>query len=174
MFSGPIVRINPYELHIDDPDFYDQVNPGPTKRTDKWEWTAKMFGSPNVTMISTIKHNEHRRRRAIISPFFSAQAVKRMEPTLQALVDKLCDRFRGFQESRQPVNLTHAYTALTTDFISGYSFIKSSDCLSDSLFRPDMHDIWVAPGVASHLIKQFGWIPLVKRMTPVRGIRYRC
>lgn len=33
--KGPIVRINPYELHIYDKDYYDEVYPGSYKPTDK-------------------------------------------------------------------------------------------------------------------------------------------
>ncbi|KAL8949689.1 MAG: hypothetical protein Q9183_007581, partial [Haloplaca sp. 2 TL-2023] len=37
---GPIVRINPFEVHIDDPDFYDEVYVSGSKRkTDQWSWT---------------------------------------------------------------------------------------------------------------------------------------
>ena len=40
--SGAVVRINPYELHINDPEFYDEIYVGPTKgKTDKWFWSVR-------------------------------------------------------------------------------------------------------------------------------------
>jgi hypothetical protein len=42
--KGPIVRINPEELHVDDPAFYDQIYVGTSRKTNKWHWSAKMFG----------------------------------------------------------------------------------------------------------------------------------
>ena len=33
--QGPIIRITPHEIHIDDPDFIDQLFTGPGKRRDK-------------------------------------------------------------------------------------------------------------------------------------------
>ena len=36
---GPIIRINPYEIHILDPDFFDEVYVhGSKAKSDKWYW----------------------------------------------------------------------------------------------------------------------------------------
>lgn len=41
---GPIIRINPYEIHIIDPDFIDELYVGPSKRkTDLWSWTVSLL-----------------------------------------------------------------------------------------------------------------------------------
>ena len=42
--KGPIVRITPHELHINDPDYWDAVYPGSQKPTDKYPPFTEMFG----------------------------------------------------------------------------------------------------------------------------------
>jgi hypothetical protein len=44
LLAGPIVRINPYELHINDPEYYDELYSGSSKKRDKYEWAARLFG----------------------------------------------------------------------------------------------------------------------------------
>lgn len=40
---GPIIRINPYEIHIIDPDYIDELYVGPSKRkSDLWSWTVSL------------------------------------------------------------------------------------------------------------------------------------
>jgi hypothetical protein len=41
---GPIIRINPWELHISDPKFYDTLYSANQKR-DKWGFYTVVFGS---------------------------------------------------------------------------------------------------------------------------------
>ena len=41
---GPIIRINPYEIHIIDPEFIDELYVGSSKRkTDLWSWTVSLL-----------------------------------------------------------------------------------------------------------------------------------
>lgn len=43
-YEGPIVRITPDELHINDPNFSDEIYPGFHKLTEKPRSAAEQFG----------------------------------------------------------------------------------------------------------------------------------
>ena len=49
--KGPFVRINPYEVHCNDPEFFDVLYVSSAKRrTDKWIWAARQSYGPLFTM----------------------------------------------------------------------------------------------------------------------------
>lgn len=57
--SGPIVRINPHELHINDPEYIDTLYSGPSKIRDKYRWMARMIAcKPTPHRISKLRDSD--------------------------------------------------------------------------------------------------------------------
>lgn len=49
MTSGPVIRINPYEVHINDPEFYDELYIGGSKgKSNKWYWSVSLIGDSRL------------------------------------------------------------------------------------------------------------------------------
>lgn len=142
LLTGPVVRINPYELHVNVPEFYDTlyVSTASGRRTEKWEWSAKMFGTTKAA-VGTTSHALHRVRRAALNPFFSRRSVARLEPVIQANVNKLRKRLEGFADKGKPVNLTDALTALSADVIGDFAFGRSYGFLDAEDFNPGWHKL---------------------------------
>jgi len=52
---GSVIRINPYEVHINDPDFYDEVYIGSSRgKTDKWFWSVSCIATGCLKQIAYI------------------------------------------------------------------------------------------------------------------------
>ncbi|KAL3290694.1 cytochrome P450 [Colletotrichum asianum] len=118
---GPIIRIGPNEVHIADPEYYDELY-STKSRHDKIQAWKYRFGLPNC-VNDTIPHHVHRRRRMAIGPFFSRQNVLDFSPFIQECVDRLCGRmFEEFASQQKPLCLDSAYASLTSEIIMYYSF----------------------------------------------------
>jgi cytochrome P450 len=48
--------------------------------------------------------------------------IARLEPDVAALTNKMCDKILMRQGQKEPLDVTVAYSNLTTDVISGYCF----------------------------------------------------
>ena len=54
-FLGPTVRINPYELHINDVKFYDEIYTSGRRRRDKYEWQVSVvIWLPDCSLCDSI------------------------------------------------------------------------------------------------------------------------
>jgi hypothetical protein len=54
--SGPIIRINPHEIHINDPAYIDEVYAGAPKKRDKYKWIARMVASKLIELSPAVSH----------------------------------------------------------------------------------------------------------------------
>lgn len=131
---GPIVRINPHELHIKDPDYYDTIYSGAGQKRDKYDRWTMMAGAPG-SAFSAAPHDLHRVRRAALNSFFAKRSVVRLEPRIADKVDTLCTRLADASRTGSVLELNVVFMALTMDVITEYCYGKSYNYLLEPDFK---------------------------------------
>ncbi|KAK0112469.1 hypothetical protein ONS96_001706 [Cadophora gregata f. sp. sojae] len=131
---GPIVRIRPDVLHMNDPEYIDPIYGAPGKRRDKYKIAVNGFATPNAA-LGTTYHEVHRVRRSVLNPFFSKQNVRRLEPVLQGCLRKVLGRLERQANTKEPIVTNLMYSAVTSDIISDYCFGESYNNLDKEDFN---------------------------------------
>ncbi|CAG8895011.1 unnamed protein product [Penicillium egyptiacum] len=147
---GPIVRINPREIHIKDPYYHEQIYPSGGRKREKDPNFVPLFAAP-LSIISTIDHEHHHFRRGILSGFFSKKSVVSMTPLIQEKLSILMERFEQAYQDSAVVDLTAAFCALTGDIVTHYTYGQSSDSLRDKDFKNNIRGGILELESANHL-----------------------
>lgn len=169
---GPVVRINPYELHLLDPEFYDKLL-SDDRQANKWEWQTKSFGIPQ-SMLATVDHATHRQRRSVLNQFFSAQRARQLQPVVQERVDCLVERLAQSRDTKNIIHLDHAYAALANgksasnpehlttstyrtaiDVVMEYSFARHESRIEAPEFDPSWFKMTYEVAIMSPLWRYF-------------------
>lgn len=158
------MRITPDELHIKDPDFYEEIYAPASKQRDKYgAWTIGA-GAPGST-FATVSHNHHRLRRGAINPFFSKRAVSNAEKLIWEKIEILCQRFADACKAKQVVRLDAAYMALTMDIITHYAYGESYKYLWEDDFKLEWKETVIGGSASGAVIRQFPWaFPIMKSL----------
>jgi hypothetical protein len=128
---GPIVRINPDEIHIKDPDYFDNIYPSSSKKRERYPLHANICLR---SIANTISHDLHRRRRKVLNPFFSKRKIIEQETLIVTNVSKLVHRLEAAIPTQKVIRLDVAYMALAMDIIGAYCFGKSFNHLDEPDF----------------------------------------
>jgi cytochrome P450 len=153
------VRINPYELHIEDTDYYDGLY-SRTLRLDKYEYGAGRFGNSTL-VFTTSGHDIHAHRRAPLSPMFSKQAIVNFQTVIREKLKILCEHIAKYKKSGGVFNVLEACAAFAGDVITEYAFGIGYDHLDLPGFRGSFHDAYMAMSEFSHVAVMFPWIHTV-------------
>ncbi|KAL7800600.1 cytochrome P450 [Trichoderma afarasin] len=129
---GPIVRINPDELHCSDPHFIDEIFAIGTRKRNKPAHQLRSLGG-----FGTADHNLHKLRRAPLAKFFSKLQITRLEPGVHKAVHLLCDKLLGLGDKKEPFDLTSAYSCFTSDVIAKYCFGENLGFLQQDGIEPN-------------------------------------
>ncbi|KAL8913295.1 MAG: hypothetical protein Q9171_001859 [Xanthocarpia ochracea] len=138
---GNVVRINPWELHIRDPTFFDHFYTSSSKiDKDPWYYNfAGIFGSTFATSSASI----HRLRRAAISKAFATSPFTKNQ--IEYCVERLIKRL----QSQQDAPPTHKIIRMSDLF-----WMLSSDIVT-SCMMPDRTNYMVLPGRAPQYAQMF-------------------
>ncbi|KAI0391296.1 cytochrome P450 [Xylariaceae sp. FL0594] len=166
---GPIVRINPDEVHLDDPNMLDTIFPGPGRRTNKPDVVGKRTGTPN-SMVATMDHDMHRRRRNAVNAFFSTASIRRLEPIMKEHMERMLVTIAEYGKAGGPVQLHHLFKACTSDVITMYAFGDSFGFLDKpDLGRPYFEATDMFFGL-THLFGHATWLAVVLQSLPIWAI----
>lgn len=165
---GPIIRINPNELHIDDPEFYNEVNSSATAAhpIDKIRKFKYRFNVPEAT-VHTVYSEHHRMRRAAIAPFFSKQRVRSRNGHLQHIVDRISHRFdTEYKGTGGAVNMSDVWATMTADVITELAFARSANFSAAPDFRSPFSMAMASSVVYAHytthfrpFVEMMNWVP---------------
>ncbi|KAE8336391.1 hypothetical protein BDV24DRAFT_168322 [Aspergillus arachidicola] len=106
---GPVIRINPDDVHIDDPDFFDQVFNQTNGHAVKPLRVAEVFGPYPATI-------------APLNPFFSKKPVNDLVPVMWRPIDILRKRLQQAAQTGDMLNMKYIYATVTLDIINAYCF----------------------------------------------------
>jgi cytochrome P450 len=142
---GPIVRINPDELHCSDPSFTDEIYAGTAgRKRDKWQHQLNTGGAGpvSVTGFSTVNHDLHRIRRAPLSRFFSRQQMLKLEGEVHEFAEATINKMLK-SAGKESFNVKSAFNCFTSDVISQYCFGEPMGFVSQEGWEPNFAT-WVA------------------------------
>lgn len=130
------------------------------------------------SVITTIPHELHRKRRAALSPYFSPSQIRRLEPIIHESLTNLLGRLDSFRTSGQIVPITVAYKAMTSDIITDYAFGKSTNYLARDDFNISFFETIESVFEVAHTMLHIAFlgplvealpIPLVVKLIPEMG-----
>ncbi|KAL5346712.1 hypothetical protein ACLOAV_008419 [Pseudogymnoascus australis] len=164
---GPIIRITPFELHVSDPEFYDEVyaSSASKRKRDKYPLFYKSFGI-DYSMFATVDHDLHKHRRAAINPFFSLQNVRKLQPVIEERITTMMKRIRDFNESGQVLNVSWLNAAFTSDVVMQYAFARCDHRLERPDFDRANRDGAFFGSTAANFMKHAPWLNVVFQSLP--------
>ncbi|OJZ86475.1 hypothetical protein ASPFODRAFT_80989 [Aspergillus luchuensis CBS 106.47] len=165
---GPIIRINPDEVHINDPDYYEEIYTSRARRREKDPFQVAQFDIDGAA-FSSITPEIHRQRRAPLDKFFSKQAISNIEYLIYDSLDKLIKAYKEAYQSKSVVSLDAGFAGLTADIIHQYAFGFNPGNLDAEGFNESVRDAANAVLQGMHLLNFFPFIKVVFSLLP-RGL----
>ncbi|KAI0179115.1 cytochrome P450 [Hypoxylon sp. FL1284] len=164
---GPIVRIRPDVVHVNDPTFIEKLySQSPKHRRERY-WTVIQTLQADGSILATKDHDLHRRRRAVLNPYFSQQNVRRLEPVINDTLASLLHRMDGWAKAGAPVRINIAFRAATKDVIQAYAFGGGDKCLEMEDCDAPFFDI-LTPSPMAHLGTHIFWLAVFMANMPAK------
>lgn len=127
---GPVVRINPREVHVAEYDFYSKLYSGTARPLDKWTFWTQQSGAPRMSIsmpqrvpsnsktdnvVATVNYDHHKMLRSALSPFLSTESAHKLQPLVEERVDALLDALVKYVNTNQdkPLNVMYPLMAFT-------------------------------------------------------------
>jgi hypothetical protein len=161
---GPIVRISPYELHINDPSYYEKLyrHDG---RWDKYAWAIDAHYAPGAIIFTSDSH-QHKARRQPLNAYFSKARVAAHQGMVRSKANRLCERLAEFAREGRSVDLGAAISAYTRDISVAFVLGRSYNGLEEKDFNVDTTNAIQGAGGMWRTTKHIPWFAPLMHSIP--------
>ncbi|KAG9253288.1 calcineurin-dependent [Emericellopsis atlantica] len=150
---GPIVRMSPNRVHVNDVEFYHLVFSTGTKFS-KEPALSKVAGDLDALPF-VLDPSAHKARRAIISPMFSPASMRQFSPSLLQIIKAALGKVEEAYESGLPLRLNRLESNFSMDIMMKLCFGKDMNCVQGSEETSALVDSLVSLTGNFALVKHF-------------------
>ncbi|KAI4235778.1 MAG: hypothetical protein L6R40_006373 [Gallowayella cf. fulva] len=127
---GPIVRVWPNQLHINDIDVYNQI----FSYSSKFEKYPPFYANPPMqgSLLTDVTRETAIPHRNMFAPSFKREAIRRAEPRVAQCVVKFLDKL---DLKKGPINLTNALMCLMADSVMTFAYQQNFGALDTEDFQ---------------------------------------
>ncbi|KAK4182481.1 cytochrome P450 [Podospora australis] len=125
---GPVIRINPNRVHVDDVDFYHEVY----RSNTKYHKDPAVYGNIGGVGRSLATEPDpaiHKMKRSLVRGFFSAQYISTMAPLVHKVVRNSLDEAAEYHRNGRPLDLQRMFASISAEVITQVLFGSSLDRL---------------------------------------------
>ncbi|KAL3463238.1 cytochrome P450 [Aspergillus heterothallicus] len=155
---GPVIRVTPDEIHINDVGFLDTVYAPSMVRRDKYAYQLRSLRVPGG-VGTTADYNLHKVRRESLTPFFSKKNILYLEGVITNKVDQLKRLIETHAATNTPINLSDAFFAFSNDVVTNFLFAHQTDILSDEAKAASLRHNSKELMMGINLNKHFPFVP---------------
>lgn len=165
---GPIVRINPGEISVNDAEFHDELYaPYPAVRYRDPSFSALL--ATNNGSFGTADHYVHRQRRVAYNPFFAASNLAAAEELMAQKVNHMCDLLWSRRDENP--NIWTYLAALSFDSLFTMAFGRPLDLLDNLSLAEECNSTVELLATSPPVYRLFpGLVPLAEKL-PVAILR---
>ncbi|EME79333.1 uncharacterized protein MYCFIDRAFT_34742 [Pseudocercospora fijiensis CIRAD86] len=162
---GPIVRINPNELHVKDSSWYDTCYSS-TRKSWKHLPVLDAVGMGKST-VAAFNPDRWRIKRNAISPFFSRKNIVAYEPQMHRHMTRVMSRLQEeYSGTDKVLSLHHFWDCYASDNIMAFAFDQHHDFVNSPNFHSSISEGMDAITEMSNIFKYLTYVPKMMEKLP--------
>jgi hypothetical protein len=144
---GPIVRIGPNEIHIEDSEYFDTIFG--FRPLNKEAMTAKEFGI-NHALFGVEDYKTYVKKRAAFGNAFSRTKLSKIQDQINEEIQKGCTWIEDNSKNEGPVDLAYVYPNLQEESLTSCKLLVSGCSSRNHNQIPFRSRIWVSARCSDH------------------------
>ncbi|KAI0206672.1 cytochrome P450 [Astrocystis sublimbata] len=113
---GPVVRVSPDRVHVNDPEFFHEVYSSGSKYT-KDPAFFQTSGGIAEALPAIVNVDYHKRRRKMINSLFTVPSMEALSHIVLDVVQNALSKAHEHHDEKKPLDIQRLYTGITIDTI---------------------------------------------------------